>query len=130
MLSYSADKKWTLIQSDAIQEIESARKRVTIGPEGDQSLPEWYVRRIVDGSILNSQFASLNVSLRTQPISWVKQFLEMQGMVALVKVLCGLSAKRIKNEADVNFEYEIVKVLKTLLNNKVWASLHSLSLST
>jgi len=62
---------------------------------------------------------SLSVSLRTQPIGWVKRFLEMQGMVALVKVLSGLSAKGVKNDTDVTREYEIVKCLKTLLNNKV-----------
>ena len=65
------------------------------------------------------ELGSLSVSLRTQPIGWVKQFLETQGMVALVKVLSGLSAKGIRNEADVAREYEIVKCLKTLLNNKV-----------
>lgn len=119
MLSYPAPKKWTLIQSDALQEYEHERKRATIGPDGDQSAPEWYVRKIVEGSISMKEFGSLSVSLRTQPISWVKRFLEMQGMVALVKVLSGLSTKGIRNESDVSREYEIVKCLKTLLNNKV-----------
>jgi cytokinesis protein len=119
MLSYPAPKKWTLIQSDALQEYQLERKRATIGPEGDRSAPEWYVRRIVDGSITIKELGSLSVSLRTQPIGWVRRFLEMQGMVALVKVLGSLSAKGIKNETDVTREYEIVKCLKTLLNNKV-----------
>lgn len=119
MLSYPADKKWTLIQSDALQEYQLERKRATIGPEGDRSAPEWYVRRIVDGSISIKELGSLSVSLRTQPIGWVRRFLEMQGMVALIKVLGSLSAKGIKNETDVTREYEIVKGLKTLLNNKV-----------
>ena len=65
------------------------------------------------------ELGSLSVSLRTQPIGWVRRFLEMQGMVALIKVLGNLSAKGIKNESDVTREYEIVKCLKTLLNNKV-----------
>src|SRR5271169_4468217 len=119
MLSYSPSKKWTLIQSDALQEYELERKRATIGPDGDRSAPEWYVRKIVDGSITMKELGSLSVSLRTQPIGWVKRFLDTQGMVALVKVLSGLSAKGIKNESDVQREYEIVKCLKTLLNNKV-----------
>jgi len=120
MLSYPAHKKWTLIQSDALQEYQLERKRATIGPEGDRSAPEWYVRRIVDGSISIKELGSLSVSLRTQPIGWVRRFLDMQGMVALVKVLGTLSAKGIKNETDVTREYEIVKCLKTLLNNKVF----------
>ena len=119
MLSYPAPKKWTLIQSDALQEYEHERKRATIGPDGDRSAPEWYVRKIVEGSISMKEIGSLSVSLRTQPISWVKRFLEMQGMVVLVKVLSGLSTKGIRNESDVSREYEIVKCLKTLLNNKV-----------
>ena len=119
MLSYSAQKKWTLIQSDALQEYDLERKRATIGPDGDRSAPEWYVRKIVDGTISMKELGSLSVSLRTQPIGWVKRFLDTQGMVALVKVLSGLSAKGIKNETDVQREYEIVKCLKTLLNNKV-----------
>jgi cytokinesis protein len=119
MLSYPAPKKWTLIQSDALQEYQLERKRATIGPESDRSAPEWYVRRIVDGTISIKELGSLSVSLRTQPIGWVKRFLECQGMVVLVKVLGGLSAKGIKTEVDVTREYEIVKCLKTLLNNKV-----------
>ena len=119
MLSYPAPKKWTLIQSDALQEYEHERKRATIGPDGDRSAPEWYVRKILNGSISMKELGSLSVSLRTQPIGWVKRFLEMQGMVALVKVINGLSSKGIKNESDVSREYEIVKCLKTLLNNKV-----------
>jgi cytokinesis protein len=126
MLSYPPQKKWTLIQSDALQEYELERKRATIGPDGDRSAPEWYVRKIVEGSVSVKELGSLSVSLRTQPIGWVKRFLEMQGMVALVKVLGGLSAKGVKNEADVMREYEIVKCLKTLLNNKVRNSLPQL----
>lgn len=129
MLSYPAQKKWTLIQSDALQEYDLERKRATIGPDGDRSAPEWYVRKIVDGSISMKELGSLSVSLRTQPIGWVKRFLDTQGMVALVKVLSGLSAKGIKNEADVQREYEIVKCLKTLLNNKVPLPRHPLSFS-
>jgi cytokinesis protein len=119
MLSYPAPKKWTLIQSDALQEYEHERKRATIGPDGDRSAPEWYVRKIVDGSISMKELGSLSVSLRTQPIGWVKRFLEMQGMLALVKVLNALNTKGIRNEPDVLREFEIVKCLKTLLNNKV-----------
>ena len=119
MLSYPAQKKWTLIQSDALQEYDLERKRATIGPDGDRSAPEWYVRKIVDGSISMKELGSLSVSLRTQPNGWVKRFLDTQGMIALVKVLNGLSSKGIKNETDVQREYEIVKCLKTLLNNKV-----------
>jgi cytokinesis protein len=119
MLAYPALKKWTLIQSDARQEYQLERKRATIGPDGDKSAPEWYVRRIVDGSISLKELGSLAVSLRTQPIGWVKRFLETQGMVALIKVLSNLNSKGIKNENDVTHEYEIVKCLKTLLNNQV-----------
>lgn len=123
MLNYPAPKKWTLVQSDAMQEYQNERKRATIGPDGDRSAPEWYVRRIVDGSIMVKELGSLSVSLRTQPIGWVRRFLEVQGMVVLVKVLGGLSSKGIKNESDVQKEYEIVKCLKTLLNNQVLSSL-------
>jgi len=106
-----------------MQEYQNERKRATIGPDGDRSAPEWYVRRIVDGSITVKELGSLSVSLRTQPIGWVRRFLEVQGMVVLVKVLGGLSSKGIKNESDVQKEYEIVKCLKTLLNNQVLSSL-------
>ena len=119
MLSYPAPKKWTLVQADAVQEYEEERKRSTKGPDGDRSAPEWYVRKIVDGSISFNELGGLSVNLRTQQINWVRRFLEMQGMVALVKVLSGLSTKGIRNETDVIREYEIVKCLKTLLNNQV-----------
>jgi|SRR5262245_15474785 len=119
MLNYPAPKKWTLIQSDAMQEYQSEWKRATIGADGDRTSPDSFVRRIIDGSITIKEFGSLNVSLRTQQIGWVKRFLEIQGMVALVKVLGNLSSKGIKNESDVVKEFEIIKCLKILLNNKV-----------
>jgi cytokinesis protein len=119
MLNYPAPKKWTLIQSDAMQEYQSEWKRATIGADGDRTSPDSFVRRIIDGSITIKEFGSLSVSLRTQQIGWVKRFLEIQGMVALVKVLGNLSSKGVKNESDVVKEFEIIKCLKILLNNKV-----------
>ena len=142
MLAYAPAKKWTLVHQDKLTEWQGEQKRrqqarqtgVVDGnvarPDMDGS-PEWYVKRIVDDSITSKQLQSLSVSLRTQPISWVKIFIEAQGQIALTNVLMKINRKQAggptpanslsSSEKDLDREYDIVKCLKALMNNKYGA---------
>ena len=96
-----------------------------------EGTPEWYVKRILDNTITSKQLQSLSVSLRTQPISWVKAFIEAQGQLALTTVLLKINRRQASgpmpaNDAnstdkDLEREYDIVKCLKALMNNKYGA---------
>lgn len=85
MLAYPASKKWTLVHQDRLTELQGEQKRrqnarLTHGHEGvsgileradEEGSPEWYVKKVMDDTITSKQLASLSVSLRTQPITYV-----------------------------------------------------------
>ncbi|KAF2471215.1 actin-binding FH2 [Lindgomyces ingoldianus] len=87
----------------------------------------------MDNSISNKQMQSLEISLRTQPIAWVRGFVEAQGQIALTNVLAKINRRKGQGpapppsvsqrdaERDVEREYDIIKCLKALMNNKYGA---------
>ncbi|KAJ5578900.1 Diaphanous autoregulatory [Penicillium hetheringtonii] len=143
MLSYPASKKWTLVHQDRLTELQGEQKRrqnarQTHGHDGlsglleradEEGSPEWYVKKVMDDTITSKQLASLSVSLRTQPISWVKAFVEAQGQVALTNVLQKINRRKASGpvpapptgDKDLDREYDIAKCLKGLMNNKYGA---------
>ena len=145
MLAYPAAKKWTLVYQDKLTEWQGEQKRranarlTVVGPDGtvgalqradEEGTPEWYVKKVMDDSITAKQLQSLSVSLRTQPISWVRSFVLAQGQVALTNVLAKINRKQAQGPApssgttsdkDLDREYDIVKCLKALMNNKYGA---------
>lgn len=143
MMAYPPAKKWTLVHQDRLTEWQGEQKRRTTRPTGqygaamemlahadEEGTPEWYVRKVMDNSISPKQLQSLAVSLRTQPIGWVKTFVECQGQVALTNVLGKINrrqgqgpvpAEGTSSEKDLDREYDIVKCLKALMNNKFGA---------
>ncbi len=144
MLAYPAAKKWTLVHQDRLTEWQGEQKRRTMARQTGQygsamemlanaeeeGTPEWYVRKVMDNSISAKQLQSLAVSLRTQPIGWVKTFVECQGQVALTNVLGKINRRQAQGPApadgstsdrDLDREYDIVKCLKALMNNKFGA---------
>ncbi|KAK6529624.1 hypothetical protein TWF281_008790 [Arthrobotrys megalospora] len=149
MQAYPASKKWTLIYQDRLTEWEADRRRdaardkansmalsaagvvgVAAGVGGlrwhdavDEGSPQWYVRKLYSDCqggppITPQQLQSLAVSLRTQPLLWVKDFLEAQGQVALTEVLSRINHDK---KVDLDKEYDLVKCLKSLMNNKYGA---------
>ncbi|KAJ8610216.1 hypothetical protein MRB53_038717 [Persea americana] len=144
MEAYPVSKKWTLVYQDKLTEWQGEQKRRTtarntIGIDGqlgvvtrseEEGSPEWYVRKVMDNSISPKQLGSLSVSLRTQPIGWVRSFVEAQGQVALTNTLGKINRKQghgpapvqgTISEKDLDREYDIVKCLKALMNNKYGA---------
>ena len=150
MMAYAPSKKWVMVHQDKLADFQAEQKRRVAaqaqGRDLDEDSPEWYVKKIMDGTISAKQLGSLSVSLRTQPIryarhlgicvlkvtnefrflwySWVKEFIEAQGQVALTTVLRGInnhSGKNSGTDAMLDREYDIVKCLKALMNNKYGA---------
>lgn len=145
MAAYPIDKKWMLVHQDRLGEWKNEQKRRTrvihqsyyegsgqglLDKSQEEGTPEWYVRKVLDNSITAKQLQSLSVSLRTQPIGWVKGFVEAQGQVALTNVLAKINRRQGQGPApptgssldkDLDREYDIVKCLKALMNNKYGA---------
>ncbi|KAI1919006.1 hypothetical protein LOZ65_004619 [Ophidiomyces ophidiicola] len=145
MLAYPTAKKWTLVHQDRLTQWKGEQKRrqysrqtygSSDGPRGlldradEEGSPEWYVKKVMDDDISPKELGSLSVSLRTQPISWVKMFVEAQGQIALTSVLLKINRRKASGPApptsqsgdkDLDREYDIAKCLKALMNNKYGA---------
>ncbi|KAI9828008.1 MAG: hypothetical protein M1819_006851 [Sarea resinae] len=141
MAAYPTSKKWMLVHQDRLQEWQGEQKRKhnarqslvgadgTIGILGraeEEGSPEWYVKKVMDDTITPKQLQSLSVSLRTQPIGWVKSFVEAQGQIALTNVLAKINRRQgqgpvpasgTTSDKDLDREYDIAKCLKALMNN-------------
>ncbi|KAF9147778.1 hypothetical protein BG015_010519, partial [Linnemannia schmuckeri] len=120
MVGLTVDNKWKLIYQHESQEQTKAKKR----EEGyvDKSSPEYFVRKLqLDGDlkVTDSKFLlALFVSLKSQPISWVRSFIQGRGMLVLSNALSTLNHRPSRRDVDLAMELEIVKCLKTLLNNR------------
>jgi cytokinesis protein len=72
MMAYPPSKKWVMVHQDKLADFQSDQKRRAAahaqGRDLDEDSPEWYVKKIMDGTISAKQLGSLSVSLRTQPI--------------------------------------------------------------
>ncbi|EGE08089.1 cytokinesis protein sepA [Trichophyton equinum CBS 127.97] len=144
MLAYPTSKKWTLVHQDRLTQWQGEQKRRQqnrqtgsgdggkglLGRADEEGSPEWYVKKVMDDSITAKELGSLSVSLRTQPISWVKSFVEAQGQIALTSVLLKINRRKASGpvpvtnsggDKDLDREYDIAKCLKALMNNKYGA---------
>lgn len=146
MLAYPSAKKWTLIYQDRLTEWQGEQKRRNTAKPGsyqtfdvaasaaEEGSPEWYVRKVMDNSLDSKGLGSLEVNLRTQQIGWVRRFIECQGQVALTSILLKMNRKQAAGPAapdgrgghqgdtkTLDREYDIVKCLKALMNNKFGA---------
>ncbi|KAF9135578.1 hypothetical protein BGW39_001904 [Mortierella sp. 14UC] len=120
MSKLSLENKWKLICSHESREQTEARKRV----EGfiDKTSPEYYVRKLQSDADLRNMdikvLVALHVSLKSQPISWVRIFIQNRGQQILSSSLASLNHRPSRRDTDLAMEHEIVKCLKTLLNNR------------
>ena len=144
MEAYPISKKWTLVHQDRLAEWQGEQKRRMqarttvmsndglgiLGRADEEGSPEWFVRKVLDNTINAKQLQSLSVSLRTQPIAWVKAFVDAQGQVALANAIAKINKRQqsgpapasgTTSERDLDREYDIVKCLKSLMNNKYGA---------
>ncbi|RHZ87381.1 hypothetical protein Glove_37g48 [Diversispora epigaea] len=126
MLALATDKKWTLIKNDILQEEKIKPSTDAVTSSHDKNAPEWYLKKILEGSITVKHMNSLSVSLRTSSITWVRSFIDAKGLEVLANHLNSITRKPIKRETDLYMEYEIIKCLKSLLNNR-WGAQEALS---
>lgn len=139
MVAYPPQKKWTLLHQDRLTEWQGEQKRrQTARPNqyaapdittysDEEGTPEYYVRRVMEDRLDAKGMGSLEVNLRTQQIGWVKRFVECQGQVALMTLLLKINRKSAAgpavpenqgSEKTLDREYDIIKCVKALMNNK------------
>jgi cytokinesis protein len=122
MKDYPVQKKWMLIYQDALSEYKKQERTRKTGDS--PTSPESYVRFLMDKSITARQLGNLWVSLRTEPVDWVRDFINAQGPIALANVLQQLhtrSTADLLNEEFLEKEISIIRCLRTIINNQAGA---------
>lgn len=121
MMNYGLEKKWMLIYQDALSERNKLAKK-------SLASPEIYTRKLISKAITLDELENLWVSLRTEPIDWVRQFIfDFQGDVALslylIKVHDQIGDLIIDLVTDDIFTKELntLKCLRCMMNQKLGA---------
>lgn len=129
MMNYHEDKKWTLISQDIIAEKNRQERMVASRDDaGAVTSPEWYTKKLLSKTILADQLKNLWVSLRTEPIDWVRNFIyDCQGDASLSAYLIKVQEEITNTEHnDINAEifdreFNTLKALKCMMNQKLGA---------
>ncbi|KAI8877777.1 actin-binding FH2 [Backusella circina FSU 941] len=88
----------------------------------DQNSPEYFVRKFLDPnlrSVTPKIAASLEVSLRTRPITWVTKFIHLKGFHVLAHALDYLNHRSNRNDVPIELEVEVVKCIRAIVNTKM-----------
>lgn len=125
LLNYDTDRKWMMIEQDRRAEYERQLRYVH---KANSELPETYARWLMLKSITTSQLNFLWVQLRSEPISWVREFVyDCQGDALLSSYLQklhdGLDTQQVISIKDEVFDKEhyIMRCLKCVMNQKLGA---------
>ncbi|KAJ2122954.1 hypothetical protein IW147_003002 [Coemansia sp. RSA 720] len=81
--------------------------------------PEYFYRYLTETDIRSlpkQMLVHLRVCVSTQPVNWVKQFVEMQGLEALSECLGFLNHAGMRKGDDITKEIEIIKCIKSVVN--------------
>ncbi|KAJ2725122.1 hypothetical protein GGI07_001492 [Coemansia sp. Benny D115] len=81
--------------------------------------PEYFYRYLTETDIRSlpkQMLVHLRVCVSTQPINWVKQFVDIQGLEALSECLGILNHAGTRKGDDITKEMEIIKCIKSVVN--------------
>ncbi|ORX96831.1 actin-binding FH2 [Basidiobolus meristosporus CBS 931.73] len=118
------EQKRVMIKNQKKREASSSTFLVKRYHKFSKQYPEYYVRKLSEANdkVLSvNDYRSLNVSLSTQAISWVRQFVDLKGLRYLTEAIFNSCNKLNRSMTDLSLEYEIMKCIKSILNTKVGA---------
>ncbi|KAI8643934.1 diaphanous GTPase-binding domain-containing protein [Parasitella parasitica] len=127
MSSFPMEKKRFMVSQDIQSEtnipaVPSLRRGLDkkADYQGESKGPEYYVGKLTDMSKgVNAKAVShLAVGLRTMPLSWVRQFIDMQGLQVITDLLKAFNKSKYKQDLSLSVEADILKCFKALLNNR------------
>ncbi|KAI7889321.1 diaphanous GTPase-binding domain-containing protein [Mucor mucedo] len=129
MLSFPIDKKRLMVGQDIQFEnnvvASPSSRRTGVDKKLDHHQtenkgPEYYVRKLSDMSkgVNTKVVAHLAVGLRTMPLSWVRQFIDMQGLQVITALLKAFNKNKQRQELSLSVEADLLKCFKALLNNR------------
>lgn len=105
MLGFSTEKKWLMVsqdkQADSTAPTPSSSSSMvasntTENAIADKNSPDFYIDKFLEPDmrgVTPRLVAHLAVSLRTMPLSWVRQFIESKGLQIITNVIGTLNKR-------------------------------------
>jgi cytokinesis protein len=101
MLEFSIEKKWLMVSQDKqveapIPSISSSTTHHHIENTTTKNSPDFYIEKFLEPDmkgVTPRLVAHLAVSLRTMPLSWVRQFIEAKGLQIITNIVSELNTK-------------------------------------
>ncbi|RCH82739.1 hypothetical protein CU098_001176, partial [Rhizopus stolonifer] len=132
MLGFPTEKKWLMVSQDKQVDLTAPtpsstssnttsstnnlnnRESMTAIGQADKNSPDFYVEKFLEPDmkgVTPRLIAHLAVSLRTMPLSWVRQFIELKGLQIITNVIGALNMRDEKTEADLQMEWGAREVI-------------------
>ncbi|KAJ1723822.1 hypothetical protein LPJ61_005794, partial [Coemansia biformis] len=99
--------------------LKQQRQLETFQMDSKGNAPEYFYRYLTETDIRSlpkQMLVHLRVCVSTQPVNWVKQFVDMQGLEALSECLGILNHAGMRRGDDITKEIEIIKCIKSVVN--------------
>ncbi|KAJ1952907.1 hypothetical protein EC988_003300, partial [Linderina pennispora] len=99
--------------------IKQNRQLETFQLDSKSNAPEYFYRYLKETDIRSlpkQMLLHLRICVTTQPVAWVKQFVEIQGLEALSECLGILNHSRTRKGDDITKEMEIIRCIKSVVN--------------
>lgn len=110
MLGFSTEKKWLMVSQDKQADLtaptpsssssiianNNLNKENALVNSADKNSPDFYIDKFLEPDmrgITPRLIAHLAVSLRTMPLSWVRQFIESKGLQIITNVIGTLNIR-------------------------------------
>jgi cytokinesis protein len=105
MLGFSTEKKWLMVSQDKQADLTAPTPSTSSGsltqdvstlPATDKNSPDFYIDKFLEADmkgVTPRLIAHLAVSLRTMPLSWVRQFIESSGLQIITNVIGTLNIR-------------------------------------
>ncbi|KAJ2713086.1 hypothetical protein H4R19_002425, partial [Coemansia spiralis] len=99
--------------------LKQQRQLETFQMDSKGNAPEYFYRYLTETDIRSlpkQMLVHLRVCVSTQPVNWVKQFVDIQGLEALSECLGILNHAGMRKGDDITKEIEIIKCIKSVVN--------------
>ncbi|KAJ3097871.1 hypothetical protein HDU97_004491 [Phlyctochytrium planicorne] len=107
------DKKWMLVQQHQAKLGSVEAPSPSRGPQAFVDI----LNSGVQGADVARELQSLEVALRTEPITWVQEFVKVGGLDALIQQLQKLLVKQNPTQIERDCQLYCVRAMKAQLNN-------------
>ena len=123
MAELKPERKWMFIKASTMEEKagvlvaggKKPKKPLQPQPGSITKAPQFFTN-ILQAEPTLDMVTSLRISLGAQPVEWLIDFTEINGIDILLNILSSVEAKPKKNSEDVQMESEILKCLKIIMN--------------